>query len=222
MWSTWVSPRSVVQLRRRQTSIVPWIQSWWARHVLPASTIIWMWVSATPLTLASQRLTDTQVQHRCDDLKSLEYMLLYFLRDCLSWQGLTVANQKQKKKLILTKKKTISTKDLCKNLSWKFATYFDHIRSRDFDDNPQYFYLRKIFRDLFVRESFEYDRVFDWTILKYLMTIQWRELLRDRGECECLVEKICIRSLFKWINKIEWERLKMKFMCNLWALLFNQ
>jgi len=99
-------------------------------------------------------------------------MLLYFLRGCLPWQGLTAANQEQKEELILAKKKTISTEDLCEGLPWEFAAYFDHIRSRGFDDNPQYSYLRRIFRGLFVREGFEYDRVFDWTILKYLMAIQ--------------------------------------------------
>ncbi|CAJ0752102.1 12861_t:CDS:2 [Entrophospora sp. SA101] len=36
-----------------------------------------------------------------------------------------------------------------------------------FDDKPDYSYLRKLFRDLFVREGFQYDYVFDWTIFKY-------------------------------------------------------
>ncbi len=48
----------------------------------------------------------------------------------------------------------------------------DHVRSRGFDDKPQYAYLRKIFRALFARQGFDHDHVFDWTILKYLMTIQ--------------------------------------------------
>jgi hypothetical protein len=33
-------------------------------------------------------------------------------------------------------------------------------------------YLRKLFRDLFIREGFQYDYVFDWTILKYQESIQ--------------------------------------------------
>ena len=36
-----------------------------------------------------------------------------------------------------------------------------------FDDKPDYTYLRKLFRELFVREMFHYDYVFDWTVLKY-------------------------------------------------------
>lgn len=96
-------------------------------------------------------------------------MLLYFLRGSLPWQGLTATNQEQKEKLILAKKQTISTKDLCEGLPWEFAAYFDHVRSRSFDEKPQYAYLRKIFRTLFARQGFDHDHVFDWTILKYLM-----------------------------------------------------
>ncbi len=98
-------------------------------------------------------------------------MLLYFLPDCLSWQGLNAANQKQKKEIILAKK-TISTENLCEVFSLEFAAYFDLIRSRGFDDNPQYSYPRRIFRGLFVSEGIKYDRMFDWTIQKHLMAIQ--------------------------------------------------
>ncbi len=122
--------------------------------------------------LASRRLTDTQVQHCCDNLESLGYILLYFLPGCLLWQGLTATNQEQKEKLILAKKQTISTEDLCEGLPQAFATYLDHVRSRDFDDKPQYSYLRRMFRSLFVRQGFDHDYVFDWTILKCLMTIE--------------------------------------------------
>jgi hypothetical protein len=106
-----------------------------------------------------------------DDMESLEYIILYFLRP-LPWQGLKAANQKQKEELILKKKKTTSIKDLCDGLSQEFAIYFDHIHSLDFDDQPKYSYLRKIFRDLYIREGFGFDYIFDWAILKYFMAIQ--------------------------------------------------
>ena len=99
-------------------------------------------------------------------------MLLYFLRGSLPWQGLKAKNQKQKEELILVYKETISTKDLCQGLPQEFTAYFDHVRSRGFDDKPRYSYLRKLFRNLFIRQAFEYDFVFDWTILKYLTATQ--------------------------------------------------
>lgn len=109
-----------------------------------------------------------QVQHRCDDLESLGYMLLYFLRGSLPWQGLQAENQEQREELILEKKRSITVEDLCEGLPRGFAAYFDYIRSLDFDDKPKYSYLRKVFGDLFAREGFDHDNVFDWTILKYL------------------------------------------------------
>ena len=81
-------------------------------------------------------------------------------------------NQEQKEGLTLASKQMINTEDLCGGLPREFAAYFDHVRSRGFDDKTQYAYLLKIFRALFVRLCFDHDRVFDWTILKYLMTIQ--------------------------------------------------
>ena len=112
------------------------------------------------------------MQHRCDDLESLGYMLLYFLRGSLPWQGLKASNHEQKEELIMEKKKNISVEDLCEGLPREFAAYFNHIRSLEFDEKPKYPYLRKIFRDLFVRERFDYDNVFDWTILKYLQAVE--------------------------------------------------
>ncbi|KAF2533416.1 hypothetical protein F2Q70_00029157 [Brassica cretica] len=41
-----------------------------------------------------------------------------------------------------------------------------HIPYR-FDDNPDYAYLKRLFRNLFIREGFQFDFVFDWTVLKY-------------------------------------------------------
>ena len=112
------------------------------------------------------------MQHRCDDLESLGYMLLYFLRGSLPWQGLKASNHDQRVGLILEKKKSISVEDLCEGLPRAFACYFDYIRSLGFDDKPKYSYLRKSFRDLFVREGFDHDHVFDWTILKYMQTVK--------------------------------------------------
>ena len=47
----------------------------------------------------------------------------------------------------------------------EFSNYLNYCRSLRFDDKPDYGYLRRLFRDLFYREGFETDFVFDWTIL---------------------------------------------------------
>jgi hypothetical protein len=49
------------------------------------------------------------------------------------------------------------------------AIYLKYVCDLDFDERPDYSYLRKLLRDLFVSEGFEYDYVFDWTIEKFFM-----------------------------------------------------
>jgi len=88
-------------------------------------------------------------------------MLLYFLRGSLPWQGLTATDQTQMEELILKEKRRINAEDLCEGLPQQFAVYFDYIRSLDFNEKPKYSYLRRIFRNLFVCEGFDYDHIFD-------------------------------------------------------------
>ncbi|KAL8160883.1 hypothetical protein V2J09_012372 [Rumex salicifolius] len=106
-------------------------------------------------------------QSRRDDLESLGYVLMYFLRGSLPWQGLKAGNKKQKYDKISEKKVSTSVEALCRGFPPEFASYFHYCRSLRFDDKPDYGYLKRIFRDLFIREGFQFDYVFDWTILKY-------------------------------------------------------
>jgi hypothetical protein len=99
-------------------------------------------------------------------LESLGYILIYFCRGSLPWQGIRAKTKKEKYDKIMEKKMTTPSEQLCRGLHPEFALYLNYIRSLRFDDKPDYSYLRKLFRDLFVREGFQYDYVFDWTIKK--------------------------------------------------------
>jgi casein kinase I family protein HRR25 len=109
-------------------------------------------------------------QSRRDDLESLGYVMMYFCRGSLPWQGLKAATKKQKYDRIMEKKMTTQTEVLCRGFPNEFAIFLNYTRSLRFDDKPDYAYLRKLFRDLFVREGFQYDYVFDWTIFKYVFS----------------------------------------------------
>ncbi|XP_015639233.1 casein kinase 1-like protein 2 isoform X3 [Oryza sativa Japonica Group] len=106
-------------------------------------------------------------QSRRDDMESLGYVLMYFLRGSLPWQGLKAGNKKQKYEKISERKIATSTEALCRGYPTEFASYFHYCRSLRFEDSPDYQYLKRLFRDLFIREGFQFDYVFDWTILKY-------------------------------------------------------
>ncbi|EOA19727.1 hypothetical protein CARUB_v10003777mg, partial [Capsella rubella] len=106
-------------------------------------------------------------QSRRDDLESLGYILMYFLKGSLPWQGLKAANKKQKSDMITEKKALTSIETLCNGHPTEFASYLHYCRALRFDDKPDYAYLKRLFGNLFTREGFQFDYVFDWTILKY-------------------------------------------------------
>eukprot|EP01035_Chromulina_nebulosa_P019709 gene19709-25634_t len=65
-------------------------------------------------------------QSRRDDLESIGYVLIYFLRGYLPWQGLKAYTKIQKYEKILEKKNSTSTETLCKGFPVEFKAYFDH------------------------------------------------------------------------------------------------
>ncbi|KAI3333804.1 casein kinase I isoform delta [Ustulina deusta] len=103
-----------------------------------------------------------------DDLESLGYMLIYFARGSLPWQGLKAATDHEKRELIKQKKMSLSGEELCRDLlPTEFARYIDYTRSLGFRDKPNYGYLRNLFRSRFRSEGFKYDSVFDWTMKRF-------------------------------------------------------
>ncbi|KAJ9386290.1 hypothetical protein DTO063F5_3804 [Paecilomyces variotii] len=103
-------------------------------------------------------------QSRRDDLESLGYMFVYFCCGSLPWQGLGAGTQQQKWECVKKKKMATTIEALCYGLPNEFATYFRYVRSLGFEDKPDYSYLRNIFRDLFLNQSFQCDYIFDWKV----------------------------------------------------------
>ncbi|CAH2052941.1 unnamed protein product [Thlaspi arvense] len=91
------------------------------------------------------------------------------MNSCLSlpWQGLKAGTKKQKYDKISERKMLTPVEVLCKSFPSEFTSYFHYCRSLRFEDKPDYSYLKRLFRDLFIREGYQFDYVFDWTILKY-------------------------------------------------------
>eukprot|EP00921_Rhytidocystis_pertsovi_P004019 GHVQ01006925.1.p1 GENE.GHVQ01006925.1~~GHVQ01006925.1.p1 ORF type:complete len:328 (-),score=36.46 GHVQ01006925.1:156-1139(-) len=104
-------------------------------------------------------------QSRRDDLEALGYVLMYFNRGTLPWQGLKATSKKDKYDKIMEKKMSTPIEILCKHFPFEFITYLNYCRSLRFEDRPDYAYLRRLFKDLFFREGYQYDFIFDWTFL---------------------------------------------------------
>ncbi|KAA6387019.1 MAG: putative Casein kinase I, partial [Streblomastix strix] len=102
-------------------------------------------------------------QSRRDDLESIGYVLIYFLTGTLPWQGLKIENRANKFRAICDMKMSIPVETLCKDCPTEFAQYMKYVKDLNFDAKPDYFYLRRLFRSLFLKQGFTLDFVYDWT-----------------------------------------------------------
>jgi len=102
---------------------------------------------------------------RRDDLEAIGYVLMYFLKGSLPWQGLKASTKKEKYEKIMEKKISTPVDVLCKGFPEEFSIYLNYCRSLRFEDRPDYLYVKRLFRDLYFRLYTEWDLLFDWVVL---------------------------------------------------------
>lgn len=124
-------------------------------------------------------------QSRRDDLEALGFVLMYFNRGSLPWQGLKTATKKERYERIAQVKQNTPIDMLCKGYPAEFATYLNYCRALRFEEKPDYSYLRRLFRDLFFRMGYEPDFVYDWALLEHSNNVrpqqqQQQPLISDR------------------------------------------
>ncbi|TPP67859.1 Casein kinase I alpha [Fasciola gigantica] len=105
-------------------------------------------------------------QSRRDDIESLGYVFMYFLRGHLPWQGLKANTKKQKYERIYERKVATSPEQLCKGYAFEFEKYLHYARALAFECTPDYQHLRGMFRRLFQSLDYSLDYLFDWTLLR--------------------------------------------------------
>ena len=101
-------------------------------------------------------------QSRRDDLEAIGYVLMYFLRSSLPWQGLHVHKGEDRYKKILTKKRSTSAEELCKGFPSEFAEYINYTRNLEFEADPDYKFLRGLLLSVLEKENQPYDFCYDW------------------------------------------------------------
>ena len=102
-------------------------------------------------------------QSRRDDLESIGYVMLYFIKKRLPWQGCQGSTKQAKYNKILEKKLLISLDSLCKDLPLEFQIYLKYVRNLRFDERPNYEFLKGLFIDLLF-SLYSKDFYFDWTL----------------------------------------------------------
>ncbi|KAJ6589122.1 kinase-like domain-containing protein [Mycena capillaripes] len=114
---------------------------------------------------------------RRDDLESLAYMLIYFLRGTLPWRKLRAPAAPPSTYVTSAPYNPVSaTWDLIRDakiaaeplltcgLPPEFDVLFRYARGLEFDDLPDYAGLRALFRGLAERLEIAYDGEFDWSV----------------------------------------------------------
>ena len=113
---------------------------------------------------ASIHALEEMEQSRRDDLESTGYVLMYFLRGYLPWQGLKIKTKENRYQKILDKKKETSTEELCKNFPDEFKIFMDYVKNLEYEENPDYNKLRRNFFFLITKKlEDKFDLVYDWT-----------------------------------------------------------
>lgn len=85
-------------------------------------------------------------QSRRDDLESIGFLLIYFVKGSLPWQGVVCKDPKNKMTVIGEKKMSTSLESLCEGLPSAFLEYFTYCRSLEFTQDPDYKMLRELFQ----------------------------------------------------------------------------
>ena len=112
-------------------------------------------------------------QSRRDDLESLFYIIIYFLKGELPWQGVKYKTKSEKYNLIFEMKKKSTEKGgaLCDSLPPEFQTIMDYILGLEFTEKPNYSMIIKIIEMIMAKSNYYNDLQFDWYNLEFLTNL---------------------------------------------------
>ena len=105
-------------------------------------------------------------QSRRDDMESIAYVILYFFKGKLPWQGLKCKDKNEKYAKIKDMKMSITPEKLCEGFPIEFANYLTKVKKLGFEEEPAYKDYIKMFNDLFKSKDFEMDYMYDWVTVK--------------------------------------------------------
>ena len=103
-------------------------------------------------------------QSRRDDLESMIYILIYFLKGKLPWQDVKAKQKEERHKLITEIKSKVTIESLCENTPKEFAELLTYVKNLEFEETPLYtkFYaffhnlIEKIDKDTIQEKNFSY------------------------------------------------------------------
>ena len=124
-------------------------------------------------------------QSRRDDLESVGYVLIYFLKGKLPWQGIMIKNKEERYHKIMEIKRDITPIELCQECPEEFIKYMSYIRKLEYEEDPDYNMLKNLFKSVLEKNEFQFDYYYDWdvkqTIIDYTNLIDNNEKNNDNN-----------------------------------------
>ena len=102
-------------------------------------------------------------QSRRDDIESIGYMMVYFLKKKLPWQNITGTKKMERYIKIYKMKKFITPEKLCEGIFPEMAEFIAHAKNLEFEQEPDYNFLKNVFKRMLTRVNKTNDQlIFSW------------------------------------------------------------
>jgi len=115
----------------------------------------------------SLNIHDGHPPSKWDDLQSLGYIFIYWLKGSLPWMGLRAPDTQQKYEKIALKKRTISNEELCRNCPAVFKDFLDMVEEKRLTsaptEDPDYVNFFLMFKAAAKKLNIKLDFKYDWS-----------------------------------------------------------
>ena len=102
-------------------------------------------------------------QSRRDDIESIGYMIIYFMKKKLPWQGIRGNSYKECYHKLFLMKKHMDLEILCRGLPKEVLEYMKYAKSLKFEQEPDYKYLKTLFQIILNKNKINLDNyILSW------------------------------------------------------------
>ena len=142
-------------------------------------------------------------QYKKDDLESLAYMLVFFIKGELPWQNLKAKSRKEKYTKIYQKKKHTVNSELCNFLPDEIKNFVSYILNLNQKQNPDYSKLMNLISNLMKKYGYINDLQFEWYSSSFLQKL-YNSPIVDDGD------QIKSSSIYEEDDSVKSEKSKLR------------
>ena len=158
---------------------------------------------------ASVNALNGVTQSRRDDLEAVGYVLMYFLLGKLPWQGMVNRNKNERYLKIMQVKRDTTPEQLCKGFPPEFEKYVSYTRNLEYEQDPDYEFLKNLFLKVLKDEGYNLDYYYDWdNDIVTMSTIDTNQNFIFKNEVNNMEKNLDIKQLNQKNLRIEEEEEK--------------